>query len=259
LERRLLSWSGKCDAQMKAEKRNVEVFERDAGENAGYLYTNTSRLSCKLATQRTTDIILETGEFAGRSVLDVACGDAYYTARFWDLGHPASLVAADAAATAVQVAMRNSASRPIRFLAGDAHRLPFENDSFDVVLLQSVLHHDDDPFHMIREALRIAPRILIHEPNGDNPGLKVIEKTSRYHIEHNEKSYGTRQMRRWIQAAGASVVYQRVAGFVPMFCPDWMAKSMKFIEPIVEGVPLVRSLGCAVYVMVGLRDSSHSG
>src|ERR1017187_10002862 len=197
-----------------SERRNVDVFDRDAGVNAGYAYTDITRLSCKLATQRTTDIILKTGEFEGRSVLDVACGDAFYTIRLWDRGHPASLVAADAAVTAVQVAAQSSDSRPIRFLVGDAHHLPFANDSFDVVLLQSVLHHDDTPLHMIQEALRIAARIIIHEPNGDNPGLKIIEKTSRYHIEHNEKSYSPRQMKRWIEAAGASVVYRKMAGFV---------------------------------------------
>jgi ubiquinone/menaquinone biosynthesis C-methylase UbiE len=238
---------------MQPERRNVEVFDRDAGSNAGYLYTNTTRLSCELATRRSTDIILETGEFPGHSVLDVACGDAFYTIRFWDRGCPRRLVAADAAFAAVGVGARNSDSRRIRFLAADAHRMPFRDDSFDVVLLQSVLHHDDHPLQMIEEAFRIAPRVIIHEPNGNNPGLKIIEKTSRYHLEHNEKSYTTRQMKRWIRAAGGSVVYEKTAGFVPMFCPDWMARSMKFIEPVVERIPVFRSLACAVYVVIGNR------
>jgi len=107
---------------------------------------------------------------------------------------------------------------------------------------------------MLREAFRLAPRIIIHEPNGNNPGLKVIEKTSRYHIEHHEKSYSSWRMKRWIKEAGGAVVYEKTAGFVPMFCPDWMAKSMKFVEPVVEAVPLLRSIGCAVYVMVGVRS-----
>jgi SAM-dependent methyltransferase len=238
---------------MPAGRRNVDVFERDAGANAGYLYTNTTRLSCKLATQRTTAIILETGEMNARSVLDAACGDGFYTIRFWDAGHPARLVAADAATSAIQVAARSSGLRPIRFLAGDAHRMPFGDDSFDVVLLQIVLHHDDDPLNMIKEAFRIAPRVIIHEPNGGNPGLKIIEKTSRYHIEHNERSYSSRQMKKWIAAAGANAVYMKTAGFVPMFSPDWLARGMKFVEPVVERLPWFRSMACAVYVMVAVR------
>src|SRR5207248_7774005 len=115
----------------------------------------------------------------------------FYSIRFWDRGSPARMVAADAAVKAVDVGSRNSQPRPIRFLAADAHRMPFANNSFDVVLLQSVLHHDDNPLHMLREAFRIAPRVIVHEPNGNNFGLKIIEKTSRYHSEHNEKSEST--------------------------------------------------------------------
>jgi SAM-dependent methyltransferase len=233
----------------------VDVFNEDVSANTGYLYTHTSRLSCKLATRRTTDIILQTGEIAGRSVLDMACGDAYYSIQFWDQAHPRKLVAADAAANAVALGARNSAERPISFLVSDAHSMPFASDSFDVVLLQSVLHHDDNPQRMIREAFRIAPRVVIHEPNGNNPGLKIIEKTSQYHLEHGEKSYGTQVMRQWIKEAGASVVHTRVAGFVPMFCPDWMARTMKFLEPAVERTPGFRWMACAVYVMVGVRDT----
>ncbi len=238
---------------MQAERQNVDVFDQDASGNAGYLYTHTDRLSCRLATGRTTDIILEIGEMLGRSVLDMACGDGFYTIKFWDRGCPKQLVATDAAASAVTVGSQNSGTRPIRFLVGDAHRMPFADNTFDVLLLQSVLHHDHDPLHMLREAFRLAPRIIIHEPNGNNPGLKVIEKTSRYHKEHNEKSYSTSRMKRWIKEAGGSVFYEKTAGFVPMFCPDWMANAMKFIEPAVESIPLLRSTACAVYVMVAVR------
>jgi len=237
-----------------ARREGIDVFDRDAAENEGYLYTHTDRLSCRLATSRTTDVIIETGELRGRSMLDIACGDAFYTVRFWDRGNPSRLVAADAAANAVSVASRNSGSRPIRFLVSDAHRLPFRDDSFDIVLLQSVLHHDYDPARMIREAFRIAPKVIIHEPNGNNPGLKLIEKTSPYHLEHKEKSHSVPRMRRWIKDAEASVQSLKMAGFVPMFCPDWLANLMKWIEPAVERTPGVRSIACAVCVMVAVRD-----
>lgn len=238
----------------RLERSGVDVFDKDAAVNTGYLYTNTNRLSCKLATGRTTDIILETGEMTGRGVLDLACGDAFYSIQFWDRGNPARLVAADGAFNAVKIAAQNSCSRPISFLVSDAHSLPFADNSFDLVLVQSVLHHDQNPGHMIREAFRVAPRILIHEPNGNNIGLKVIEKTSRYHIEHGEKSYRYSRMERWIKDAGGSVIYTKVAGFVPMFCPDWMARAMKSIERILESTPFFRWMACAVYVVVAVRN-----
>lgn len=238
---------------MQADRPGIDVFDSDAAANDGYLYTETSRLSCKLATGRTTDIILETGELSGRSVLDLACGDGFYTIQFFDRSKPSALIAADGSFNAVKVGQKRSGSRPICYLVSDAHALPFANDSFDLVLLQSVLHHDKDPPHMIKEAFRVAPRILIHEPNGNNIGLKIIEKLSPYHREHGEKSYGSRRMKRWIEKAGGSVAYAKAAGFVPMFCPDSLARTTKAIEPYLESFPLLRWMGCAVYVMVGAR------
>jgi SAM-dependent methyltransferase len=157
------------------------------------------------------------------------------------------------AAQAVELANAKKGERPIKFEVGDAHQLPYPNDSFDVVLLQSILHHDDSPLEIIREALRVAPEVVIHEPNGLNLGLKVIEQLSSYHREHGEKSYTLRRVGGWIRQAGGCVVSYRYAGFVPMFCPDWLARVMKGAESLVESLPLANQLGCAVYVLVAKR------
>ncbi len=206
-----------------------------------------------MATERSLNTILAAGQFAGRSMIDVGCGDGYFTIFYWDKARPGKLTGVDAAAAAIKVANERKKGRPIHFEVADAHKLPFPDNSFDVALVQSILHHDDDPGDMIREAFRVAPVILIHEPNGYNPGLKFLEKASRYHREHGEKSYPAKRIARWIEQAGGQVQFQRYAGFVPMFCPDWMAKMMKALEPLVEGVPVIRELGCSVVVMVARR------
>jgi hypothetical protein len=38
-----------------------------------------------------------------------------------------------------------------------------------------------------------------------------------------------------------------------MFCPDWLARSAKCLEPIVERTPVLNALGCAIYVFVAER------
>jgi SAM-dependent methyltransferase len=230
-----------------------EVFNRDVDSNSGYLYTETQRLSSRLATQRSTDAILAQDRFRGRRVLDLGCGDGFYTFRFWDAAEPREMVAVDAAAKAIEVADSRRGDRPIRFEVGDAHHVDHPDDSFDIVLIQSILHHDDRPADMIREGFRLAPEILIHEPNGNNLGLKLIEKVSSYHREHAEKSYPSRVLRRWIEDAGGRVVEQSFAGFVPMFSPDPLARFMKRVEPFVEATPGLRAFGCSVVVQVAER------
>jgi len=234
---------------------NVDVFDRDAAAHAGYLYTATDRLSSRLAVDRNAAVILHMAQFGGRRVLDVGCGDGFSTIRYWDSGQVGEMVGVDGAAKAIEVANANKRDRPIQFAVADMHAVPYPDSSFDVVLLQGVLHHDEHADAAIREAFRLAPEVVILEPNGNNPGLKVIEKVSPYHREHNEKSYSPRQLRRWIEEAGGTVLRERFAGFVAMFSPDWLARGMKRVEPLVEGLPLVNAVGCAVYVVVAARET----
>jgi SAM-dependent methyltransferase len=210
-------------------------------------------LSSLLATQRTTDTILQLGNFAGRSVIDMGCGDGFFTLRFWDIGHPTRMTGVDMADKAIEVANKRRGDRPIYFEVADAHKLPYPDNSFDLAVIQSILHHDDNPLATIREAFRLAPEVLIHEPNGNNFGLKVIEKASAYHREHGERSYTARRIVNWIEQAGGRAVTRRYSGFVPMFCPDWIARNMKRLEGIVEQTPFLNIFGCAVYVVVAVR------
>ncbi|MCX5828408.1 MAG: hypothetical protein NTV58_10480 [Deltaproteobacteria bacterium] len=49
--------------------------------------------------------------------------------------------------------------------------------------------------------------------------------------------------------------YEKFAGFVPMFCPDRLARLMKTMEPAIEAIPVLNALACAVYVMAARRLS----
>jgi hypothetical protein len=107
---------------------------------------------------------------------------------------------------------------------------------------------------MLKEGLRIADEVVVLEPNGYNPGLKLLERVSRYHVEHHEKSYAPRTVDKWLRGLGASIVASRWAGFVPMFCPEWFARLTKRLEPAIEHAPVVRQTACAVYVVAATRS-----
>ena len=238
---------------MTREPDNIRPFQRDASRLGGYVYTASDKLSCRLATGRSLQVMLSANQFAGRSILDVGCGDGHFDLQIAAQGRPASLTGTDAARAAVSVAAGRTGQCPLRFLVANAHTLPFGDNSFDLALIQSILHHDDRPADLVREAFRVAPVILIHEPNGNNFGLKLIEKLSRYHREHGERSYTPRRIRNWVRDAGGEILWEKFAGFVPMFSPDWLAQSMKAVEPLLESTPLLSALGCALYVLVARR------
>lgn len=234
-------------------KSNIDAFNRDITINSGYIYTTQARLSSQMANRRLTDATLEISELRGKRVLDIGCGDGTYTLELCDRGQPASIHGVDLAQEAIKIAQEKIGDRNITFAVSSAYQLPLADNSFDIAYLRGVLHHMDKPFDALREALRVAPTIVVIEPNGYNPILKLLERFSPYHVQHEEKSYTSIKIDKWVTELGGKVSKRQWVGLVPMFCPDWFARSLKMIEPIVEKLPLLNNLGCAVYVFVAIR------
>jgi SAM-dependent methyltransferase len=233
--------------------RAAEIFNRDIEAKGGYVYALDEKLSSRLATERWLQLMLGLAGLEGRRVVDIGCGDGTFSARYWDRGKPRMMSAIDPATKALVAAASKNAGRPILYIAADGHRLPFADDSFDVAILQAMLHHDSDPSATIREAFRVAREILVLEPNGYSPILKVIEQLSSYHREHEERSYTAARLRSWVEAGGGHMVKGRFGVAVPMFSPDWFARVLKFFEPPIERLPLFNRLFCAVYVFRAVR------
>lgn len=238
---------------MGSRQDYVDPFAADAAANDGYVYTTNAPLSSQLANRRLTEAALAVHSFAGARVLDIGCGDGTYTHELAELADVRTVHGIDPAAEAVRLAKARTTRPDVSFAVSSAYQLPYADDTFDVALLRGVLHHMGRPVDALRDALRVAPTIVVVEPNGYNPGLKVLERCSTYHIEHGEKSYAPLVLDRWVADVGGVVKARVWAGFVPMFCPDWWARAAKRVEPAVERLPLVRFLGCAVYVFAAAR------
>lgn len=56
-----------------------------------------------------------------------------------------------------------SVHQDFRPLIYDGKNIPFPDNSFDVALLITVLHHTKKPVEVLREAVRVAPRIIVTE------------------------------------------------------------------------------------------------
>jgi ubiquinone/menaquinone biosynthesis C-methylase UbiE len=235
-----------------APNRSAEIFNRDVETKGGYVYALDSKLSSRMATERWLQLMLGLTDLTGRSVTDIGCGDGTFTVRYWDRGHPRLMCAIDPAFKAVVAGDAKRDGRPILFVAADGHRLPYTDDAFDVAILQAILHHDSEPETTIREAFRVAREIVVLEPNGYSPILKLMEKLSPYHREHLERSFTATRLRHWVEAAGGMMIKGRFGFVVPMFCPDWVAKVLKVFEPI-ERIPIVNRIFCSVYVFQARR------
>lgn len=229
------------------QEKNVARFNADVAANEGYLYTRGS-LSGRLSNKRISDCVASLVDLKGKRVMDLGCGDGTYTLEFLDLG-AAEVVGTDAAATAVKAAAsKHKGKKRLRFEVLDVYNAKAPKKPYDVMVVRGLLHHLYNVEGAIAALAPLAKTVVVVEPNGYNPVLKLIERTSRYHIEHEEKSYPPSSLDAWFQRHGGRVVARRYIGLVPFFCPDWAARLLKALEPLVEALPLLRQVGCAQYV-----------
>jgi ubiquinone/menaquinone biosynthesis C-methylase UbiE len=234
--------------------KEFQSFDLDVQANGSYQYTTGATYSAVTANARISDLTINAIDWKGLKVLDVGCGDGEYTFELYRRGNPSEITGIDLSPAAIAAATERVSNEAATFSVCSGSRLPFSNDSFDVVHMRGVLHHMENPMLAVAEALRVAQRVYIIEPNGWNPGLKCIEVLSTYHRQHNERSFRSTQINGWIKSQKARVLSRKWAGFVPFFCPETLAKCMKQIEPLLEALPIVRQLTCAVYVVVGVRE-----
>ena len=235
-------------------KKNVSVFNQDVSENGSYAYT-ANRLSSILANQRITQAFNTIYPVHGKRLLDLGCGDGTYSIELARLGAD-FVMGIDPAETAVAAAKEKSklagVAEKTRFEIGNIYHLDIQ-DHFDCIVLRGVLHHLPDQGKAISAIAPFADKILFMEPNGTNPVVKIIEKFSRYHIEHEEQSFLLSDIKQWLIHAGFENTTCHYVNLVPMFCPDWMAKTCKFFEPLIENIPLVRNITCGQYIILSSK------
>jgi len=238
-------------------ERNIAAFDADTALHGGYIYTAIDRWSSRYATGRQTDELLRMlSENFSRSVrlVDIGCGDGTFTLEIAERFRPSMVRGVDPAANAVAAARARIPERlsgNISFEMGDIYSVEAQGESLAIV--RGVLHHLDRAQDAIAQLARQFKSVLVLEPNGYNPGLKVIEKMSAYHRRHDEKSYWPPALNRWFGQAGFSVVAQKFFCLVPYFCPTAAARILKYAEPAVEGLPVARHIACGTNLVLYRR------
>lgn len=89
------------------------------------------------------------------TVLDIGAGDGRLASQLQQTNPALTVVGVD-------VHLQPEPRIPVAHY--DGARLPFPDDSFDIVMLVDVLHHDENPERVLREALRVAAdRVIVKD------------------------------------------------------------------------------------------------
>ncbi|HKT45952.1 MAG TPA: class I SAM-dependent methyltransferase [Candidatus Acidoferrales bacterium] len=165
------------------------------------------------------------GPVRGLSILEVACGRGGFLRELNRAG--AKVTGCDFSGTALQVAaekLKNEEGGCLRRLVqGDAQKLPFRDESFDVVVSCETIEHVPDARAATAEMFRVTReggRLLLTTPNYFNlMGAYELYARIRHPNRKDDQPYDRRQwfpqIRSFVQRAGWKIV--RTDGTVHQF------------------------------------------
>ena len=140
-------------------------------------------------------------------ILDLGCGSAIVSKEFKDF-FKAEIFGVD---------IEDKRVYPIPFKVIDGRLLPFPLNSFDVVLINYVLHHSEDPISLLSQAKEIAPKIIIYEdiPEGFFSKLfcKAHSLTFSFFFQKKKQKTNFKSICEWekiFEDLGLKLIYKKL-------------------------------------------------
>ncbi len=189
---------------------------------------------CGFGQERRLELMRRYVPLEGRSVLDVGCGVGMYVRAFRRFSSDVHGVDIDEEKVA-------EASRDLPDIrVAPAEKLPYPDESFDVVLLHEVIEHVDDDRQAIAEAVRVLRR---PEPGAHSGGRLVIFAPNRLYPFETHGAY-------W----GGQYHFGNVplVNYLPdrqrrRFCPHVRCYTRRDLRRLLAGQRLHIDVHCQIY------------
>jgi len=233
---------------MKQIKNNVNSFNNDVLNNDGYLYTTNAKYSSVVSNKRMSDEVFKLINSSIKTIIDIGCGDGTYTSEIKNKFPNINITGIDPSDNAIETAKKKYPN--ITFLNKNIYDLEsLKTQKYDLCIIRGVLHHISNQSLAIKNVKQISNEMIIIEPNGNNFILKYIEKTSKYHIEHEEQSFSSKKLVNFCISNNWNIISKSYIGFVPFFFPTIPSKLIHFIQPLLERIPVLNKYFSAQIVL----------
>lgn len=229
-----------------------EAYWERAGE-LGYAEAMYSSQSvAQHVTERMAGVALEVareiGIPAGGHVIELGCGDGYFSNNYLARRY-GRVEAYDLSAAAIARAQAVAPDH-VHFAAADILGLELP-ERVNGLFLMGILHHvKAGTPALVRRLARVAPRVVVLEPNGNHALRKLLELTPSYRAA-GEESFRRRELVRIFAEAGYQDVVNRRLNLFPNFTPGFVFRACSRLEPLVERSRVLNAL-CTVN-MFGFR------
>jgi len=139
-------------------------------------------------------------------VVEIGCGDGSLLQELAQVWPDATFDGFEISPSAIEIARSRGIPRAGRLEAYDGERVPAEAGAYDLAVLSHVLEHVPDPAPLLREAARIARRVLVEVPLEDNrSAARPAKRAEAARIGHLH-ALNRDDVRTWIDGAGLKVL-----------------------------------------------------
>lgn len=186
----------------------------------------------------------------GQTVLELGCGTGLFSREI--IADGLHLTSIDISPELLHIAKRKVPD--LEFVQTDAHRLPFAESTFDVVLGSSVLHHLEVGLVLreIRRVTRPGGRIAFAEPNMMNPQIllqKNIPPLKKWLGDSpDETAFFRWSLARQLYKEGYTDVKIFPYDFLHPFVPEFAIDAVSLIGSTLERIPLIREIAGSLMI-----------
>jgi SAM-dependent methyltransferase len=143
--------------------------------------------------------------FTPRRVVEIGCGDGSLLVALAQAWPQATFDGFEISPPAIEIARERGMPRVGRLETYDGARVPAADRAYDLAVLSHVLEHVPDPAPLVREAARVADRVLIEVPLEDNrSAARPAKRAEAARIGHLH-ALNRGDVRRWLDGAGLKV------------------------------------------------------
>jgi SAM-dependent methyltransferase len=241
--------SGAADTQ--------EAFWEAAGSAGYHSLFRSERVATHILGRRwhhALEVAHEVGIDAGDAVLELGCGDGEFATvilapRFGRVD------AFDGSRTAIQRATARPHPGHVHFQASDLRAHEFADGArWAGAFIVGFLHHVKPwALSIVARLSRVAPRVVVVEPNGDNPVRPLIERLPSCRQARCE-SFRLPELLSLFREAGYELRAHRTVSLPLGFTPDPLIPVMARLERWVETRPSLGRL-CSTRVLGFTRHS----
>ena len=189
---------------------------------------------------------------AGEKVLEIGCGTGEFTKRIAQTG--ADITAVDISPDLLEVARSGITNINVRFHIQNVEKLDFEDESFDVVIGSSILHHLNlnPALKEVYRVLKNGGMVVFTEPNMLNPQI-WMERNITFIRKLTNNSPDETAFVRWIlKKELINLGFQNVSikpfDFLHPFTPSMLIPLISNIGNLVERIPLAREIAGSLLI-----------